>query len=76
MLTKSLPSHDDLRNISNGMKEAFQWYRKWMEKPPKTDEDWDTVVAESGEMWKRYEGYLVIQNVIIELMTDLERWQK
>ena len=74
MLTKSLPSTNDLKRISDGMKEAFQWYLKWMKKLPETDSEWDSVVAESNAIWSKYDGLIVVQNVVIELMTDLERW--
>lgn len=72
--TKYSPSKNDLERIKNGMKEAFAWYWKWMKKLPKTNDDWDLVVKESRDMWNKYDGLIVIQNVIIELMTDLERW--
>lgn len=71
---KFSPSKNDRNKITAGMQEAFVWYLKWMKKLPETNAEWDQVVKESGEIWKKYDGILVVQNIVIELMTDLERW--
>lgn len=71
---KFSPSKNDRQKIAAGMQEAFGWYLVWMKKLPETDDDWDRVVAESGAIWEKYKDYEVVQNVVIELLTDLERW--
>lgn len=72
--TQYSPSKSDREKIADGMKEAFSWYLKWMRKLPESDDDWDKVVNESREIWEKYKGLDVIQNIVIELMQDLERW--
>ena len=74
MLTESSVLSKDLVNISNGMKHAFSWYMGWLKKLPQTDADWDRAVAESEKIWRENKDYEVVQNVVIELLTDLERW--
>jgi hypothetical protein len=76
MSEKSSPSKDDRNGIANSMQEIFGWYMKWMRSLPESDFEWDQVITESRDLYEKYAKYTIIQNVLIEMVHDLERWSK